>query len=65
VKPFEINTIGRPEQWLIESAEAVGLDINGLSHEVTNYFVSNNSHTDISTIKVVVGAGGNPGGETE
>ena len=27
--------------------------------------VSNNAHTDISTIKVVVGAGGNPGGETE
>jgi len=27
--------------------------------------VSNNAHTDISQIKMVVGAGGNPGGEAE
>jgi hypothetical protein len=27
--------------------------------------VSNNAHTDISRIKMVVGAGGNPGGEAD
>jgi hypothetical protein len=27
--------------------------------------VSNNAHTDISNVKMVVGAGGNPGGEAE
>jgi len=40
VRLLEINTIGRPEQWLIAAAKVVGLDITGMSHEVTNYFVS-------------------------
>ena len=40
MKPFEKNTIGTPELWLIEAADAVGLNITGLSHEVTNYFVN-------------------------
>jgi len=37
---LEKTIIGRPEQWLIEAAETVGLDISGLVHEVTNYFVN-------------------------
>ena len=40
VEPFEIKTVGKPEQWLIEAAAAIGLDISELSHEVTNYFVN-------------------------
>ena len=163
MKPFDKKIIGKPERWLIEAARTAGLDISGLTHEVTNYFVdhsvnrhgnvkiemkqgqtavtfadfdlipdivkdpdcviinikrnkdvliayskkferdtviyyeevldskrnkalrsktiykkmgtvkkdtflkivSNNAHTDISQIKIVVGAGGNPGGEAE
>ena len=163
MKPFERKAIGKPERWLVEAAKTAGLDISGLAHEVTNYFidhsvkrhgnaeterrqgqisvtvadmdlipdivkkpdcaiinirrnrdvliayskkiegdtviyyeevlnskrnkalrsktiykkmgtvkkdvflkiVSNNAHTDMSQVKVVVGAGGNPGGEAE
>ena len=163
MKPFEKKVVGRPKRWLVEAAREAGLDISGLNHEVTNYFidhsikrhgnaeternqgqipvavadfdlipdivktpdfaiinirrnrdtliayskkierdtviyyeevlnskrnkalrsktiykkmgtvkkdtflkiVSNNAHTDVSQIKMVVGAGGNPGGEAE
>jgi hypothetical protein len=34
-----------------------------VSQEVFLKIVANNAHTDVSTIKVVVGAGGNPDGE--
>jgi len=37
VNSFEQTLIGKPEQWLIEAAAATGLDISGLTHEVTNY----------------------------
>jgi hypothetical protein len=36
-----------------------------VKNDVFLKIVSNNAHTDISTIKLVVGAGGNPGGEAE
>jgi hypothetical protein len=163
MKLFEKKVVGRPKRWLVEAAREAGLDISGLNHEVTNYFidhsikrhgnaeternqgqmpvavadfdlipdivkapdfaiinirrnrdtliayskkierdtviyyeevlnskrnkalrsktiykkmgtvkkdtflkiVSNNAHTDVSQIKMVVGAGGNPGGEAE
>jgi len=40
MKPFERKVIGKPERWLVEAAQAAGLDICELAHEVTNYFVS-------------------------
>jgi hypothetical protein len=40
VKSFEKTVIGKPEQWLVEAAKAAGLDISGLTHEVTNNFVT-------------------------
>jgi len=39
MKSFEKNIIGRPGQWLVTAAEAAGLDITGLSHEVTIDFI--------------------------
>ena len=35
---FEVETIGKPEKWLIEAAASIGLDYSGLSHEITNEF---------------------------
>jgi hypothetical protein len=32
------TAIGPPDQWLIEAAAAIGIDIAGLVHETTNYF---------------------------
>ena len=37
---LSVSIIGKPEKWLIEAAETMGLDISGLTHEITNYFVS-------------------------
>ena len=38
VSRFAKTTIGKPAQWLIEAAATIGLDLSGLTHEVTNYF---------------------------
>jgi hypothetical protein len=38
VRPFEVTEIGSPEPWLVEAAASIGLDLAGLTHEVTNYF---------------------------
>ena len=35
---FEVETIGKPEKWLIEAAANIGLDYSGLTHEITNHF---------------------------
>ena len=40
MNPFEIKIIGKPQLWLIEAAAEIGIDLAGLSHEITNYFVS-------------------------
>ena len=40
MKTFEKTVIGKPEQWLFEAAKAAGLDISGLTHEVTDNFVT-------------------------
>ena len=40
MKPLEKTIIGKPEQWLIEAAATIGLDFSGLTHEVTDSFVS-------------------------
>ena len=40
MKGFEITKIGSPEQWLIEAAAEIGLDFSGLTHEVTNSFIT-------------------------
>jgi hypothetical protein len=37
---FTKYTIGKPEQWLIEAAGAMGIDVSGLEHEVSNYFIN-------------------------
>ena len=48
---LEKHIIGKPAQWLIEAAAGIGLDISGLSHEVTNYFVNHsiNRHGNAKT----------------
>jgi hypothetical protein len=38
--PSKKNIIGKPEQWLIEAAASIGLDFAGLTHEVTDSFIS-------------------------
>jgi hypothetical protein len=35
---FTKTLIGRPEKWLIEAGAEIGLDLAGLTHEVTNHF---------------------------
>jgi hypothetical protein len=40
VNSFDVTKIGKPAQWLIEAAAAIGLDISGLIHEITSYFVN-------------------------
>jgi hypothetical protein len=40
VNLFSKTTIGKPEQWLIEGAAAIGLDFSGLTHETTNELIS-------------------------
>ena len=40
MKDFEVTKIGKPEQWLINAAADIGLDISGLTHEVTNSFIT-------------------------
>ncbi|MDR0494703.1 MAG: hypothetical protein LBG95_03645 [Treponema sp.] len=40
MKDSVITKIGPPEQWLIEAATEIGLDLSGLSHEVTNSFIT-------------------------
>jgi hypothetical protein len=35
-----ITEIGKPEPWRIEAAASIGLDLAGLVHEVTNYFIN-------------------------
>jgi len=49
MKPFEKKVVGKPERWLVEAAQAAGLDISALAHEVTNYFEyhSVNKHGNI------------------
>jgi len=53
VKSFEKTVIGKPEQWLVDAAQAAGLDISGLTHEVTNNFVTHckKQHGDTKTEK--------------
>jgi hypothetical protein len=38
VNSFNVTKIGKPAPWLIEAAASIGLDLSGLTHEVTNYF---------------------------
>jgi hypothetical protein len=33
---FIKNPIGKPAEWLIEAAAAIGIDYSGLTHEITN-----------------------------
>jgi hypothetical protein len=40
VNQLIITTIGKPEQWLIDAAASIGLELAGLTHEITNYFVN-------------------------
>jgi hypothetical protein len=40
VNPFGITKIGKSEPWLIEAAASIGLDLAGLTHEITTYFVN-------------------------
>ena len=37
---FQKTTIGKPQQWLIEAAAEIGIDVSGLTHEVTNSFIT-------------------------
>jgi hypothetical protein len=37
---FIKTVIGVPEPWLIEAAASIGLDLTGLTHETTNYFIN-------------------------
>jgi hypothetical protein len=37
---LEITEIGKPEQWLVKAAAEIGLDISGLTHQVTDSFVT-------------------------
>jgi hypothetical protein len=37
---FSKYTIGKPEQWLVDAAGAMGIDVSGLEHEVSNYFIN-------------------------
>jgi hypothetical protein len=37
---FETKKIGKPQQWLIEAAAEIGLDFAGLTHEITNHFIT-------------------------
>jgi hypothetical protein len=37
---FTKTVIGTLDPWLIEAAATIGLDLTGLIHEVTNYFVN-------------------------
>ena len=37
---IEVREIGKPEKWLIEAAESIGLDFIGLTHETTNEFIN-------------------------
>jgi hypothetical protein len=39
-KPFEKESIGKAVEWLINSAEEIGIDVKGFEHEITNYFVN-------------------------
>jgi len=40
VHKFNRTVIGRPAQWLIEAAAAIGLDFSGLTHEITDDFIT-------------------------
>jgi hypothetical protein len=40
VNPFGITRIGRPEPWLIGAAASIGIDVSGLVHEITTYFIN-------------------------
>ena len=40
MNPFEKTVIGKPEQWLVEAAAEIGLNFAGLTHEVTDNFVT-------------------------
>ena len=40
MKNFEVTKISEPEQWLIDAAADIGLDISGFTHEVTNSFIT-------------------------
>jgi hypothetical protein len=40
VNPFDITKVGKPEQWLIEAAASIDLDISALTHEITTYFIN-------------------------
>jgi hypothetical protein len=37
---LETRPIGKPAMWLIDAAWEIGIDISGLIHEITNYFVN-------------------------
>jgi hypothetical protein len=40
VNQLIITPIRKPEQWLMDAAESIGLVLAGLTHEITNYFVN-------------------------
>jgi hypothetical protein len=40
VNPFGVTKIGKSEPWLIEAAASIGLDLSGLVHEISTYFVN-------------------------
>jgi hypothetical protein len=35
-----LTPIGKAEQWLIDAAAEINIDISGLTHEISNYFVN-------------------------
>jgi hypothetical protein len=35
-----LTPIGKPEQWLIEAAAEININVSGLMHEISNYFVN-------------------------
>jgi hypothetical protein len=40
MRSFEVTVLGGPEPWLVEAAASIGLDLSGLTHEITTYFVN-------------------------
>ncbi|MDR2767179.1 MAG: hypothetical protein LBB82_02505 [Treponema sp.] len=46
-----ITPVGQPEPWLINAATEINIDLAGLTHEVSNYFVNHsiNRHGDEKT----------------
>jgi hypothetical protein len=51
---FNKTTIGKPAQWLIETAASIGLNFSDLSHEITNHFEKHSikKHGNINSEKI-------------